>query len=451
MPAPDDITGAIGHCRDGRVNWVAARYCLDRREYACWLWLGPESGKIMGVVFKDDFLDGFGTWALGYIPYGGADLGEVQAVAQAVGDGDESAFYAAWIAAADRMTAEADSALAKGHRNSARELLLRASTFYVGSYHPLYGDPVDPRLLAAFRKQVAALDKALALSDAPIQPLRIPFGDVTMPAYLVPAAGREREVRPLLILTNGYDGTITDMYFASAVAALQRGYHVLMFDGPGQGEMLYEQGIPMRPDWETVVAAVVDFALTQPIVDPARIALSGWSLGGHLAPRAASGEHRLAALIADPGLWSIAGGFRAYAIKLGATPEAAANLGEMDQSVIDKMEHVIAGDRKLRWSFMQRGYWVHGVDNLRDYLRAVEMFTMDGRAESIRCPTLMTLAELDPLSASAQSFFDVLRCPKTLLRFTAAEGAGGHVEMMNRSLLNRRSLDWLEEQFRAAS
>jgi hypothetical protein len=40
-----------------------------------------------------------------------------------------------------------------------------------------------------------------------------------VPAYLIPAAGRAHEVRPLLILTNGYDATITDLYFS---AALQR-------------------------------------------------------------------------------------------------------------------------------------------------------------------------------------------------------------------------------------
>jgi hypothetical protein len=32
------------------------------------------------------------------------------------------------------------------------------------------------------------------------------------------------------------------------------------------------------------------------------------------------------------------------------------------------------------------------------------------------------------------------------MRFTAAEGADGHCEMANRSLLNRRVLDWLDEQ-----
>ena len=95
------------------------------------------------------------------------------------------------------------------------------------------------------------------------------------------------------------------MYFGSGVAASRRGYHVLMFDGPGQGEMMYVQLVTMRGDWEAVVTKVVDFALALPNVDPRKIALSGWSTGGYLAPRGASGEPRLAALIADPGRWKI--------------------------------------------------------------------------------------------------------------------------------------------------
>jgi hypothetical protein len=75
---------------------------------------------------------------------------------------------------------------------------------------------------------------------------------------------------------------------------------------------------------------------------------------------------------------------------------------------------------------------------------------MDGRAEAIVCPTLMTTAETDPLAAGAQAFFDRLRCPKTLLRFSAAEGADGHCEMFNRTLLNRRVLDWLDDTLGAA-
>lgn len=400
------------------------------------------------MLFKNALHAEFGSWPLGYIPYGGADFGEIRAVADAIGDGDDSAYHNAWTAAAARLSAEADAALARGHAGSARELYLRASAYYAASLHPLFGAPVDPRLAAAFRKQVEVLDKGLALGPHPVHPVRIPFGETPLPGYFIPAHGFEAEVRPLVILTNGYDGTITDMYFASAAAISRRGYHCILFDGPGQGAMLFEAGIPMRPDWEVVVGAVVDFALTQPLVDPTRIALSGWSLGGYLAPRAASGEPRIAALIADPATWGIADGFRTVMVhKFGVAPEAARNLGALDQAVIDAADAFIRGNPQMYWKVVQRGFWVHGVDNLRDYLAAAELFTMTGRAELIRCPTLLTQAENDVLGAGAGAFFDALRCPKTLLRFTAAEGADGHCEMENRSLLNRRALDWLDEQF----
>ena len=52
------------------------------------------------------------------------------------------------------------------------------------------------------------------------------------------------------------------MYFAIAEPAARRGYHVLFFDGPGQGGPLIEQGLTIRPDWEAVIRPVVDLALT---------------------------------------------------------------------------------------------------------------------------------------------------------------------------------------------
>lgn len=400
-------------------------------------------------LFSNHLHDEFGSWPIAYIPYGGADYGEIAAVARAVGEGDDGVFHAAWSQAAERLAAEGEDALARGHAASARGLFLRASCFHAASYHPLYGEPVDARLLESFRRQSVLLDRALALGPDPAVPLRIPFEGTTLSGYLLPAEGRAAERRPLLILTNGYDGTLTDMYFASAVAATRRGYHCLVFDGPGQGGALYEQGLRLRPDWETVVRAVVDHALGFDIVDPQRIALNGWSLGGYLAARAASGEPRLAACICDPGLWSVAGGFRSAAMQMGVPRELAANLGELPAPWLEKVEHIIVADPKLRWGVMQRGYWVHGVSSLRDYLAAVERFTLDGRVASIRCPTLVTVAEGDRLAYSAPALFDALSCPKQLLRFTAAEGAGGHCEMQNRSLLNQRVLDWLDEQLGA--
>lgn len=253
-------------------------------------------------------------------------------------------------------------------------------------------------------------------------------------------------VRPLLILTNGYDGTIIDMYFASAVAAINRGYHCLLFDGPGQGELLIEQGIPLRPDWETVVSPVMDVAEKLPLVDKARIVISGWSLGGYFSPRAASGDERIAACIADPGLPGLADSFRRAAKGLvGASPEEVADLSAIDQQLLDRLDHAISNNRKLRWSIVQRGFWANGTNDLRAYLASLEQYTMDGRESLIRCPTLLTMAQNDPLSFAAKAFYDALTCPKTLLTFSADRGAGDHCEMKNRTLLNRCVLDWLDE------
>ncbi len=287
----------------------------------------------------------------------------------------------------------------------------------------------------------------MALLEPAVTPIRIPFEGTTLPAYFIPAHGRANEVRPLIILTNGYDATITDMYFASAVAATQRGYHCLLFDGPGQGELLYEHDVPLRPDWETVIRPIVDHALGIATVDPACIAISGWSLGGYLAPRAASGEPRLAACIADPGLWSLADAFRAFAKKVGEAPDQVADLTNLDQALVERLWHIIQNDEKLNWSVVKRGFWVNGASDLRHYLQLISEFSMDGRATLIRAPTLLTLAEGDPLAVGTPDFYEKLCCPKELICFSVAEGAGDHCEMMNRSLLNQRVLDWLDAIF----
>jgi hypothetical protein len=59
---------------------------------------------------------------------------------------------------------------------------------------------------------------------------------------------------------------------------------------------------------------------------------------------------------------------------------------------------------------------------------------------------LLTRAENDPLAAAVGDFAAALP-NATVIDFTAAEGAGSHCEMTNRSLVNRRALDWLDGVF----
>ena len=381
--------------------------------------------------------------ALAHAVYGGADFGECMQTAGRIAEGDADGWYREWTETADRLFAIAEASKAEGHTVSAREAYLRASNYYRTSYPFLYGAPVDPRLLEAFEKETTAFLRAASLFDPPVEPIEIPYEGTTLPGYFYRvdcSNGR----RPTLIATNGYDSTIQEMHFAHAVAAVRRGYNCLTFDGPGQGRALIGQNLHMRPDWENVVAPVVDYALSRPGVDPGRVALVGWSFGGYLAPRAASGEHRLAACIADPGQWDMLEAMKGMVTQLGVPREVADRLPEVDADALRPVFEAIEKSPQLGWTFEQRGLWVHGVSSVMDFLGLTPQYTLSERADKIRCPTLVTWAENDPIAGLAERLYDSLVCPKTLMRFTESEGAGDHCEMNARTLFHQRAFDWLD-------
>ena len=125
----------------------------------------------------------------------------------------------------------------------------------------------------------------------------IPFESVTLPGYFC-AVDQTR--RPLIISVGGYDSTAEESFFWNAAAALSRGYHALIFDGPGQGQLLIEQDVHFRPDWEKVISSVIDWAMHRNDVDGSNIVLIGESWGGYLAPRAAAFDRRVALCVLDP-------------------------------------------------------------------------------------------------------------------------------------------------------
>lgn len=234
------------------------------------------------------------------------------------------------------------------------------------------------------------------------------------------------------------------MYFAHGPAAVRRGYNCLLPDGPGQGRNLIRDNVPMRPDWENVVSAAVDYLLTRPEVDAAQIVLVGWSFGGFLAPRAAAFEKRIAALIADPGQWDQRPDLRMFHMPA----ELASKFPDIDRAIVAEFENRLRSedsDPMMRWKVLQRGFWVHGVNSVYELLRELDRFEISSVAHQIACPTLLTAVEGDPVSANAETLYAALQCPKKLLRFTAAEGAGGHCEALARSLYHQRVFDWLDE------
>jgi pimeloyl-ACP methyl ester carboxylesterase len=403
-----------------------------------------EAGGLRPLLSDNPMWEAFGNRALVLAIDRGADFGECVTTVQRVGDGGVDDWHREWVATADRIAAIGDESAAGGHHASAREAYYRACNYYRSSYFPLYGAPTDPRLVDAFDKETVVFLKGAGLSDHPIEAIEIPFEGKTLPGYFVTVDDSGRP-RPTIVHTNGYDSTIQEMYFAHAPSAIRRGYNILLFDGPGQGRNLIKDGIHIRPDWENVVRPVIEFALTRPEIDPDKIALAGWSFGGFLAPRAAAFEHRIAALVADPGQWDEG---PAALVRLPLTEEQKAAFPDIDPAVLMPFEERVRSPEApamLRWSLIQRGLWVNGVDSIYDYVVDMFRYELSPVAKNIACPTFLSQAMDDPVADYAPDLYAAITAPKVLVPFTMAEGAGMHTEALARTLYAQRMFDWLDE------
>ncbi|MCO6000130.1 alpha/beta hydrolase family protein [Actinoallomurus rhizosphaericola] len=381
---------------------------------------------------------------LGHVAYGGADFGEVVVTAQRITAGDYDSWHDEWLATADRVEAEARAALAGGHRVSARDAFLRASNYYRNAEFFLHGDASDSRIVHAYDASVDCFQQAAALFTPAIEPVEIPYEGTVLPGYLY-RADDSGAARPTVVMCNGFDGTVEEMHFFGAAAAVERGYTVLAFDGPGQPGTRHHQGLVFRPDWENVVGPVIDHALTIPEVDPARIALLGASMGGLLAPRAAAFEHRIAALIALDGVYDL-GVITTSAIP-GDRAEAERRLRAADDPDLDAMmEAAMAASPMMRWA-IEHGMYVMGVDTPRAFGAAyLDHHLRDGIAEKIACPTLVCAGADDGFfRGQPELLYEHLTCPKTLLEFTAQEGAGAHCQSGAQRLAFARVYDWLDD------
>ncbi len=397
----------------------------------------------MFLVFKDSLYDAQWLRTAGHSSSGGAEIAECFAAASRIRERNAEDWFRAWSGLAERVLAQAEASAALGHRESARSSYLRASNYFRAAYTFLVGEPVDPRLVSMYRRHRAAFEAAAALMRPAGQRIVIPYDNRALHGYLFRAAA-DGTPRPALIITGGYDSTAEESYFFSGAAAVDRGYTCIVFDGPGQGSAIIENGTVFRPDWEVVISPVVDHALTHKEVDPAKIALLGISFGGYLAPRAASAEPRLAACIADPGEFSLLEEFKSRVPRFLARQIPHGNplvLALLNVILRRRMRHLTAG-----WG-LRRGLWTHGVKTPLDYLRLTEHYTLHSRVERIRCPTLVCSAENDEIGVTARKLFHMLTCEKAFITFAAADGAGAHCEAGARAQFNQRAFDWLDGVF----
>ncbi len=205
-----------------------------------------------------------------------------------------------WKRVGDEHRALAEEAERAGRRVTATEAYQRAAwCYHLGKFLWFEDRALHDELRV---RTVATYAKALPYLDPPGERVEVPFEGGVLPGILRTPRGLMRP--PLVILVPGLDSVKEELY-AIEQDFLRRGLATLSIDGPGQGENAPR--FPIRPDWDTVIAPLLDgLAMRDRGVDLTKAGLMGISMGGIYGPRAAAKEKRIRALIALAGPYDLA-------------------------------------------------------------------------------------------------------------------------------------------------
>ncbi len=392
--------------------------------------------------FRDDEFNYQLIRALGMADYGGSSVGECLAVVAEITDGSPRSWTRGFEHLARRVEGEGRACLAAGRRVSGRDHLLRASTYYRTAEYYGGGSAAD----GAGARSRACFSEAAALVDPPVEPLDIPFAGGSLPGYLVrprsdAGPGGDGRRRPTVVAVGGFDSSAEELYFQLGVPGAERGWNVVVFDGPGQlGCMRTEPAMTFRPDYEVPVAAVLDAVGTLPGVDPARLALCGQSFGSYFAARTAAVDARVRALVANPPV-----------VDMGRYMEAWVGT-DVYRMIRDIRPEDVAGvpedlmPRQMQWG-IEAICTRFGVPSFHAWRDAMVAYRLADPA-AITCPVLALVGERegDEPRSQFEALVDGVSGPVTSRVFRPSDGASAHCQSDNLRLSAQVTYDWLDAQ-----
>jgi alpha-beta hydrolase superfamily lysophospholipase len=373
----------------------------------------------------DSFPDNF-QWSnatlvtKGMAPYGAVAMGEIDEVVQRMHAraNEPQAWWEEWGRMGERLERVGDAAAAEGRDATAGNAYLRAAMYYYTGERMI--EPGEQKL-GMYRKSLRCAKEGLTRRYKNIEMIDVKYEDSALPAYFMKssvAAGRA----PTVVLFDGLDNCKEMSVLFAGVELAFRGFHTLAIDGPGQGEALRLRNIHSRYDYEVAGTAAYEYVASRADVDPKRVAIAAYSLGGYYAPRVAAFEKRYAACVAWGAifdyhdLWTKR---RAAMKSVPPTSQAASHF---------------------------QVPWVMGVPNMDAAMEKIKRYTLAGVAERIECPTLICHGDRDRLSNEtvARQLYDAVGAQdKTLKVFKAEEGGFEHCQVDNRQVGTDYIADWL--------
>lgn len=299
-----------------------------------------------------------------------------------------------------------------GHIETAMDFYFMAATTLAAAQHAVMEDDSEEKLFL-HSLSLSCYDKVIQYAPYPIERVEVPWQGMQIQCNLHLLPDRRRA--PCAIFIPGCDMTKELYPYPRQNHAHQRGMHMLVMDGPGQGMSNIRKIRLTADNYEQAGSAVIDYLLTRPEIDGDKIAVDGISFGSFWGMRLAAHDPRV----------------RAFAGPLASYVDKSYLLDETSPR------------------FKQLFVYLTGAESEESLDRIVAGMTMDGHASRIRCPVLMTVGEYDPRSPIelVHNLFDQIGAPKELwvfedqyhmtTLFGAQNVAGMDIHML--------ALDWLRD------
>ena len=323
---------------------------------------------------------------LQYAPYKAADVNEVLTAVSQIGNNAPESWYRSWYNMAkliERKGDGYDNKLDKGYA------YLRAQNYYRASELFLKGD--DPRRSDTWLKQKATFERALDNLQVKHHVLKVPYGDYWLRAVYYPSDAPQADKRPLIMACNGYDGTIEELYAWLAQSANERGYHVLLYEGPGQGSVIREQKLTFTPEWHKPTSAVLDhFCANFP--EPEQVVLIATSFAAIIGMDAAAKDKRIDGYVAFNVWYDSAETSRSFASDLIIWLVNSGFRGVGNALIRQGMK----GNTKANWGISQ-GMWVIGAKDPASLFEAMASYTSKHVLDEVTCDVLLLEGENDHL------------------------------------------------------
>jgi len=364
----------------------------------------------------------------GMAPYGAVALGEIDIVGQRLSErpDDKDAWWQEWTAMAAKIETRADEAAKEGRSFTAGNYYIRAGNYYFTADRPV---PPGELKFDLYRKALRCFHAGFERRYPEMERVEVPYENVSLPAYFLPAAGRPAGA-PTVVLFDGLDNCKEMSVLFAGLEFSKRGFNTLAIDGPGQGEALRLRNIRTRYDYEVAGTAAYNYVSRRPEVDPSRIAIMAYSLGGYYAPRIAAFEHRYAACVVFGSCaWDI------HAMQI-------------------KRKRLIDTDPKRTSQSSFQFPWVLGLASMDEVIEEVRRYSLADCAGKISCPFLVTHGINDRLASAedARLLYEAVGSrDKNIRIFTPDDGGSEHCHVDNRSVGVDYVADWLTVTLQAGN